>query len=117
MSNGIERAQGGRVIPALRYRNGQAAIDWLCKAFSFEKKMVVPGESGRIAHAELVLENGMIMLGEWETDYRRFVRAPEPPERIKTQGIYVVVADVKAAGAEILLDLKTQIMAGATTQP
>jgi hypothetical protein len=73
MSNGIERAQGGRVIPALRYRNGQAAI--------------------------------------------RFVRAPEPPERIKTQGIYVVVADVKAAGAEILLDLKTQTMAGATTQP
>jgi uncharacterized glyoxalase superfamily protein PhnB len=117
MSNGIERAQGGRVIPALRYRNGQAAIDWLCKAFSFEKKMVVPGESGRIAHAELVLENGMIMLGEWETDYRRFVRAPERPERIKTQGIYVVVADVKAAGAEILLDLKTQTMAGATTQP
>jgi hypothetical protein len=38
MSNGIERAQGGRVIPALRYRNGQAAIDWLCKAFSFEKE-------------------------------------------------------------------------------
>jgi uncharacterized glyoxalase superfamily protein PhnB len=115
MVNGVERAQGGRIIPALRYRNGQAAIEWLCKAFGFEKKMVVPGEGGRIAHAELVLENGMIMLGDVKTEYGSFVRPPEPSERINTQGIYVVVADVdghyaraKAAGAEILLDLKTQ---------
>jgi uncharacterized glyoxalase superfamily protein PhnB len=92
MVNGVERAQGGRIIPGLRYRNGQAAIDWLCKAFGFEKRMV-PGEGGRIAHAELVLENGMIMVGDSETEYGRFVRAPEPPERINTQGIYVVVAD------------------------
>ena len=79
MVNGVERAQGGRIIPGLRYRNGQAAIDWLCKAFGFEKRMVVPGEGGRIAHAELVLENGMIMVGDSETEYGRFVRAPEPP--------------------------------------
>jgi uncharacterized glyoxalase superfamily protein PhnB len=117
--NGVERAQGGRIIPGLRSRNGQAAIDWLCKAFGFEKRMVVPGEGGRIAHAELVLENGMIMVGDSETEYGRFVRAPEPPERINTQGIYVVVADndghyarAKAAGAEILLDIKTQDYGG-----
>ena len=42
-------------MPALRYRNAGAAIDWLCKAFGFEKKMAVPTEDGRIAHAELVL--------------------------------------------------------------
>jgi uncharacterized glyoxalase superfamily protein PhnB len=79
MVNGVERPQGGRIIPGLRYRNGQAAIDWLCKAFGFEARMVVPGEGGRIAHAELVLENGMIMVGDSETEYGRFVRAPEPP--------------------------------------
>jgi uncharacterized glyoxalase superfamily protein PhnB len=119
MVNGVERAEGGRIIPALRYRNGRAAIDWLCKSFGFEKKMVVPGDGGRIAHAELVLGNGIIMLGDMETEYGGFVRAPQPPERVNTQGIYVVVADVdghcaraKAAGAEIILDLKTQSYGG-----
>jgi uncharacterized glyoxalase superfamily protein PhnB len=47
MVNGVEREPGGRIIPALRYRNGAAAIDWLCKAFGFEKKMVVPGEGAQ----------------------------------------------------------------------
>jgi uncharacterized glyoxalase superfamily protein PhnB len=86
MVSGVERAGGGRIIPALRYRNAGAAIDWLCKAFGFKKKMVVPAEGGRVAHAELVLGNGMIMLGDAETEYGRVVR---PPERVNTQGIYV----------------------------
>jgi hypothetical protein len=32
------------VMPCLRYRNASAAIEWLCKAFGFEKHLVVPGE-------------------------------------------------------------------------
>jgi uncharacterized glyoxalase superfamily protein PhnB len=47
----------------LRYRDAQAAIEWLCRAFGFEKHLVVPGEGGTIAHAELSFGNGMIMLG------------------------------------------------------
>jgi len=38
----VGNVYGGRIIPALRYRNGAAAIDWLCAAFGFERKMVVP---------------------------------------------------------------------------
>jgi carbamate kinase len=38
-----------------------------------------------------VLGNGMIMLSDAETEYRRVVRLAEPPERVNTQGIYVVV--------------------------
>ena len=53
MVDGEEGEGGGRIIPALRYRNAKAAIDWLCKAFGFEKTMVVPGEGDSIAHAEL----------------------------------------------------------------
>jgi uncharacterized glyoxalase superfamily protein PhnB len=34
------------VIPAMRYRDANAAIEWLCKAFGFEKHLVVPGENG-----------------------------------------------------------------------
>jgi uncharacterized glyoxalase superfamily protein PhnB len=79
----------GQEVDESSYPNAGAAIDWLCKAFGFEKKMVVPAEGGRVAHAELVLGNGMIMLGDAETEYGRVVRPPEPPERVNTQGIYV----------------------------
>jgi uncharacterized glyoxalase superfamily protein PhnB len=119
MVNGVEREQGGRIIPALRYRNATAAIDWLCNAFGFTRKLVVPGEGGSVAHAELTLGNGMIMLGDAETEYGWLVQPPAPPTRVNTQGTYVVVVDVdghyaraKAAGAEIVLDLKTQDYGG-----
>ena len=49
------------VIPAMRYRDANAAIEWLCKAFGFEKHFVVPGENGTVAHAQLTFGNGMIM--------------------------------------------------------
>ena len=90
-----ETGFGGRIIPALRYREAAAAIDWLCTAFGFARKMVVPSEGGRIAHAELTLGNGMIMLGDVETEYGRLVAAPEKGRPV-TQGIYVVVDDVDA---------------------
>ena len=119
MVSRVERGGGGRIMPALRYRNASAAIDWLCKAFGFEKKMVAPAEGGRVAHAELVLGNGMIMLGDAESEYGRMVRPPAPPELINTQGTYVVVDDAdshyaraKAAGAEIIRELVTQDYGG-----
>ena len=30
------------VMPTLRYRDGRAAIDFLCTAFGFEEQLVVP---------------------------------------------------------------------------
>lgn len=100
-------------------RRAAWAIDWLCTAFGFERKIVVPGEAGRIAHVELVLGNGMIMLGDAETEYRRLVWPPVPPENVNTQELYVVVEDVdayyareKVAGAEIVIDIKTQDYCG-----
>jgi uncharacterized glyoxalase superfamily protein PhnB len=76
------------------------------------------GEGGKIAHAELNLGNGMVMLGDVETEYGRLVAAPEKGRPV-TQGIYVVVDDAdahyaraKAAGAEIVIDIKTQDYGG-----
>jgi uncharacterized glyoxalase superfamily protein PhnB len=37
------------VIPAMRYRDAPVAIEWLCRAFGFEKHLVVPGDDGSIA--------------------------------------------------------------------
>ncbi len=56
------------MIPAIRYRDAVAAIDWLCEAFGFERHLVVPGEGGAIAHAQLAFGNGMVMLGSARDD-------------------------------------------------
>ena len=42
------------VIPTMRYRDAANAIAWLCKAFDFEKHLVVPGEGEATEHAQLV---------------------------------------------------------------
>ena len=47
-----------RIIPGMRYRNAPAAIEWLCKAFGFEKNLVVPDQNGGIAHAQLTFGDG-----------------------------------------------------------
>jgi uncharacterized glyoxalase superfamily protein PhnB len=93
------------IIPALRYKNGTAAIEWLGKALGFEKQMVVPGPDGNVAHAQLTFGEGIIMLGSGKHE------PPNPWDQV-AQGIYVYVADVdahcaraKAAGAEIVMDL------------
>jgi uncharacterized glyoxalase superfamily protein PhnB len=114
-----EKTSGGCIIPTLRYRKAKAAIDWLCAAFGFEKMMVVPGEGDSIAHSQLKVGTGIVMLGDAKTEFGALVRPPEPPALVNTQGIYVVVEKVdehyaraKAAGAEIVLDIKTQDYGG-----
>src|SRR5262245_20113241 len=84
---------GTPIIPCLTYRNAPAAIDFLCNAFGFEKKMVVPGEADSVAHAELKLGNAMVMVGSVkDTEYGRLVKPPHEAG-VSTQSIYLVVAD------------------------
>ena len=53
------------VYPTIRYRDARTGIDWLVEALGFEEHMVVPGKKeGSIAHAELRLGRGMIMVGD-----------------------------------------------------
>jgi uncharacterized glyoxalase superfamily protein PhnB len=101
------------VIPCLRYRNAPAAIDWLCQTFGFEKQLVVPGENGTIAHAQLSFGNGMIMLGSVvDSPFGRLMKQPDEIGGAETQSAYVIVDDAdviharaKAAGAQIVLDI------------
>jgi uncharacterized glyoxalase superfamily protein PhnB len=96
------------IFPAIRYQNAPAAIEWLAKAFGFERHFVVPASDGNVRHAQLQLGPGMIMLGsKGNPDATR-----NPWDAIE-QGIYVCVADVdahharaKAAGAEIVRALE-----------
>jgi uncharacterized glyoxalase superfamily protein PhnB len=88
------------VIPALRYRNAPAAIDWLCQVFGFERKAVFEGPNGTIGHAELTLNGGMIMLGSVKDDeLAASFKSPDDLDGAETRGCYLVVADADAAHA------------------
>lgn len=108
-----------KIVPCLTYRDAPAAIDFLCEAFGFEKKMVVPGEGGTIAHAELVFDGTMIMAGTArETPYGAMMRSPLDVGG-STQSIYLIVADPDAhcdrarkRGAEIVMEPETQDYGG-----
>jgi uncharacterized glyoxalase superfamily protein PhnB len=103
-------ASNGAVIPAFRYSNAPAAIDWLCDVLGFTRHAVFEGKNGIIEHAELSLGNGMIMLGSTKDDEhgRRF-KTPTELGGLETSSTYIVVPDADAvharavaAGAEII---------------
>ncbi len=109
------------IIPCLSYRDAAAAIEWLCSTFGFEKHAVYPGEGGTIMHAELSFGNGLIMCGTKKSDtpFGRLIKQPDEIGGCETQTAYVIVADAdviyqrtKAAGAEILLDIKDEDYGG-----
>lgn len=110
------------VIPCLRYRNAPAAIEWLCVAFGFERQAVHPNADGTIAHAQLTFGNGMVMLGSVsgkEPEWGRLMKQPDEIGGAETQSAYLIVSDAdaiyaraKAAGAEILVDIKDEDYGG-----
>lgn len=110
------------IIPGMRYREAHAAIDWLCDVLGFERNLVVPDGAGGVAHAQLMLGSGMIMLGSEREDDDRGVVAPTPTGAL-TQSAYIVVEDiedsyerVKAAGANIVMELEEQSYGAASTR-
>ena len=98
---------GSRLVPALRYRNVPAAIDWLCGAFGFERHDVVSAVDGTILHARLMFGNDMILILPVRNDPGVTTTPGEAGGEM--QSCYFVVDDAdlhyqhaKASGAEIL---------------
>lgn len=85
----------------LLYNDGRASIDWLTRAFGFEKILEVPGENGAIDHAELRLGDGILMAsstpastGHWGAERQcTCVYTPDPDAHF---------ARAQAAGAAII---------------
>jgi uncharacterized glyoxalase superfamily protein PhnB len=111
------------VIPGMRYHDAPAAIDWLCRAFGFERQLVVPGEAeGTIAHAQLRYGNGMIMLGSVDAHgggFDELMTTPRQTDGRSTQSAYVIVEDADAhheralaAGADVVLPLEDKDYGG-----
>jgi uncharacterized glyoxalase superfamily protein PhnB len=98
------------VMPTLRYRDAQAAIEWLTNVLGFSKHAVYPGPDNTIGHAELTLNGGMIMLGSHkEDDYGKGFKSPGELGNIETRSSYIVVKDAEAvwhrsqaAGAQVV---------------
>jgi uncharacterized glyoxalase superfamily protein PhnB len=108
------------IVPCLVYRDAPAAIEWLRQAFGFQQHLVVPGENGVIHHAELTLGTAMVMMGSAnDGPYGRLIKQPEEIGGCETQSPYVIVEDAdaiyaraKAAGAQIILDIKDEDYGG-----
>lgn len=111
---------GSTLIPCLRYRDAHATIDWLCRAFGFEKHAVYDDDAGGVAHAQLVHGHGMLMLGSVRDDaFGRHIAQPDEVGGRETQCTYVIVADcrahyehAKAAGAVIVDDCEEKDYGG-----
>ena len=107
------------VIPGMLYEDARGAIDWLCDLLGFTRHLVVPGAGDTIAHAQLVLGNGMIMLGSTRDDETGAIYTTPKRAGTNTQSAYILVEEIdahyeraKSAGAEVVMDIRDQHYGG-----
>jgi uncharacterized glyoxalase superfamily protein PhnB len=109
----LMREDGSRIIPGHRYHHPAAAIEWLCDVLGFQRHAVYEGEDGKIAHAELTLGSGMIMLGSGKDDeFSSSFKSPDDLGGVETRVAYVIVPNADevhdravSAGARITMPL------------
>lgn len=98
------------VTPYLLYEDGEAAVEFLTKAFGFRETMRTGKEGGGM-HVELetTADGGRVYVGEPREGFRN------PAVVGKTSLVYVIVGDVdghyeraKAAGAQIVAEPQDQ---------
>lgn len=78
------------IFPVLRYTDAPAAIEWLCRAFLFEKQVAYPAPDGGIAHAEIRYGAGVVGLSSATPPVE------SNPWSAVRQGVYVRIDDVDA---------------------
>jgi uncharacterized glyoxalase superfamily protein PhnB len=95
------------IYTTLRYRDAMAAIEFLERAFGFERGDVHQGDDGTVQHAELRFAGEWIMLGSTSDGGDGRLAVENGPT-----WVYVVVDDPDAhyeravgAGAEVVRDL------------
>ena len=102
-----EFPKGQTFTPALCYKDASAALDWLERAFGFERSMVITDDEGNLGHSEMRFEDGVIMIGSEWADY---TAAPCSTGGKNSQNVHVQLnedvdahcARSSAAGAEIV---------------
>src|SRR4051812_29673207 len=103
------------ITPVLVYEDSKAAFSWLMKAFGFEAREKVTGPDGQVLHGELVLGQGVVMIGNAAASPSSSSRwaSPKSLKGRGTQFLYVMVPDVdahfaraKKAGAKVIGELE-----------
>jgi len=98
---------------ALFYKEPMAALDWLERAFGFERTMLLTNPDGSLAHSQMSFGDGMIMVGtEWSERHQ----SPVSLDGRNTQTIHVHLdedidahcARARAAGANVLAEPEDQ---------
>jgi uncharacterized glyoxalase superfamily protein PhnB len=59
-----------RVIPELRYRDPDAAVEWLSRVFGFTETLRWIRPDGILGHADLELDGGVVMVAYGGQDHR-----------------------------------------------
>jgi PhnB protein len=82
-------AHSPSVSPYLLYEDVAGALDWLARAFGFRERLRSTNSDGTVAHAEMEVGDGVIMLGDPGPGY-------ESPKRLghSTHLVHVYVDDV-----------------------
>ena len=97
------------IYPSLSYDDAPAAIDWLCAAFGFVSRLVVPGPEGTVVHSELTLGPGVVMVSSASKEGRvspRNLPGVAQALAVQVDDPDAHYAQAKAAGAEILEELE-----------
>jgi len=105
-----------RIAPAVFYDDAAAAIDWLVRAFGFAVQVKVADDRGRILHSQLVLDGGLVMVGQAGlSPDRPYLKSPRAVGGANTQSLAVYVDDAdahceraRAAGAAITAEPANQ---------
>ena len=101
------------LVSALYYQDPRAALDFLERAFGFERQMVITDDDGNIGHAEMRFGDGYIMVGgEWAD----WAKSPKSMGGANSQDVHAQVdSDVdahceraRAAGAVIVQEPEDQ---------
>ncbi len=98
--------------PCLSYADADAGIRWLTGTLGFTEHQVYRDETGTVVHAELLLDDAMIMMGADRDGHPSDPGFSSPKGSRPTAAVYIAVDDpdalwqrATAAGAEVVREL------------
>lgn len=108
------------IHPALQYEDCPAAIAFLERAYGFTTQARFDNPDGSVAHAQLVLDGNLIMVGSFRPDNIYGIGTPARLGGV-TGSLSVTLADpqahydrARAAGAEIITPLAAKDYGGSS---
>ncbi len=95
------------------YLDPMAALDWLERAFGFERTMMITDTDGALVHSQMGFRGGCLMIGSKWAD---FTGSPKATGGVNTQMVHVQLEagidahceQARAAGATILQEPSDQ---------